>query len=204
MTKNKFVFVDVDTQADFMLPGGKLYVPGAEKLLPTLQRLRDFAAQQAIPVLSSTDAHSTDDAEFRDWPAHCVRHTAGQLKVPETLFPNYLVVPRERERPVADEELSRYGQLIVEKNQLDLFTNPQAENLVSRLDAVEYVVYGVATEYCVRLAALGLRKRGRGVLLVTDAVQGIDAEDVARTLQELTAAGAAMITTKDLVAAEAA
>ena len=203
MTKNKFVFVDVDTQADFMLPVGKLHVPGAEKLLPTLQRLRDFAAQHSIPVLSSTDAHSTDDAEFRDWPAHCVRQTAGQLKVPETLFPNYLVVPREQERPVAEEELSRYGQLIVEKNQLDLFSSPQAENLVGRLDAEQYVVYGVATEYCVRLAAQGLRQRGRRVLLVTDAIQGIEAEGVARTLRELAAAGAAMITTKELVAAAA-
>src|SRR3989338_2447809 len=204
MTKNKFVFVDVDTQADFMLPGGKLHVPGAEKLLPTLQRLRDFAAQHSIPVLSSTDAHSTDDAEFRDWPAHRVRPTAGQPKGPETLFPNCLVVPREQERPVAEEELSRYGQLIVEKNQLDLFSSPQAENLVGRLDAEQYVVYGVATEYCVRLAAQGLRQCGRRALLVTDAIQGIEAEGVARTLRELAAAGAAMITTKELVAAAAA
>ncbi|MBI3933628.1 MAG: isochorismatase family protein [Acidobacteria bacterium] len=204
MARNKVVFVDVDTQADFMLPGGKLYVPGAEKLLPTLQRLRDFAAQHAIPVLSSTDAHSTDDAEFRDWPAHCVRQTPGQLKVPETLFSNYLVIPRERQTPLANEELSRYGQLIVEKNQLDLFTSPQAENLVSRLDAEQYVVYGVATEFCVRLVALGLLQRGRCVVLLTDASQGIDAAGVERTLQELTAAGAVLDTTENLLAATAA
>ncbi len=34
---------EVDTQADFMLPGGKLYVPGAEKLLPNIRRLTDAA-----------------------------------------------------------------------------------------------------------------------------------------------------------------
>jgi len=203
MPKNRRVFVDVDTQADFLLPGGKLHVPEAEKLLPALQRLRDFAAQQGIPVLSTTDAHSPDDAEFRDWPAHCVRQTPGQLKAPETLLGNYLVVPRERSAPVSDEELARYAQVIVEKNQLDLFTSPHAEALVERLDAAWYVVYGVATEYCVRLAALGLRKRGRRVLLLTDAIQGIDAEGVARTLQELQAAGVRLSTSPEIFAAAA-
>jgi len=33
----------VDAQKDFMLPGGKLYVPGAEKLLPNIRRLVDVA-----------------------------------------------------------------------------------------------------------------------------------------------------------------
>ena len=56
MARYPMVFVDVDTQADFLLPGGRLYVPGAEKLLPTLARLRDFAEQHNIPVLTSTDS----------------------------------------------------------------------------------------------------------------------------------------------------
>jgi len=203
MANKKWSFVDVDTQADFMLPGAKLYVPAAEKLLPVLQRLRDFAAQHAIPVLSTTDAHSTDDAEFRDWPPHCVRQTPGQLKVPETLFRDYLVVPRERSAPPSDEELARYPQWIVEKNQLDMFSTPHAEDLVSRLDAEEYLLYGVATEYCVRLAALGLRKRGRRVLLLTDAIQGIDAAGIARTLEELKNAGVVLSTTREIFAAAA-
>ena len=28
------IFWDVDTQVDFMLPTGKLYVPGAEQIVP--------------------------------------------------------------------------------------------------------------------------------------------------------------------------
>ena len=86
------VFVDVDTQADFMLPGGRLYVPGAEGLLATLARLRDFAEQHDIPVLASTDAHPTDAREFEQWPPHCVHGTPGQLKIPETLLRKYTVV----------------------------------------------------------------------------------------------------------------
>jgi nicotinamidase/pyrazinamidase len=203
MVTRRIAFVDVDTQADFMLPGGKLYVPGAEALLPTVRLLTDFAARIHIPILTSTDAHATDDPEFREWPPHCVRQTPGQLKVPESLLPHYLVVPQERQSPLSEPELARYGQWILEKDDLDLFTNPQAEDLVRRLDAEVYVVYGVATEYCVRLAALGLRQRGRRVQLLTDGIRGIEPAGVERTLRELEAAGVELATTRELLAAAA-
>jgi nicotinamidase/pyrazinamidase len=193
------VFVDVDTQADFMLPGGRLYVPAAEKLIPTLARLRDFAEQHDIPVLSSTDAHATDSREFEQWPPHCVRITPGQLKVPESLVRRYMVVPRERESRLTDEELSRYQQWILEKDDLDMFTSPQADDLVKRLDAGQYVVYGVATEYCVGLAVKGLLERKRRVTLLVDAIREIKPEDGQRVLRELEAAGAKLASTEEVL-----
>ena len=39
----KIVFWEVDAQQDFMLPGGKLYVPGAERIIPNIKRLVDAA-----------------------------------------------------------------------------------------------------------------------------------------------------------------
>ncbi|HEY7679426.1 MAG TPA: isochorismatase family protein [Terriglobia bacterium] len=201
MARHRIVFVDVDTQADFMLPGGKLYVPEAEKLLPTIARLRDFAERNGVPVLASTDAHATDDPEFRQWPPHCVRGTPGQLKVPESLLAQYVVVPRERRAPLSEDELARYRQWIVEKDKLDLFSSPQAEEIVRRLDADEYFVYGVATEYCVRLAVLGLRKLGCKVALLTDAIRGIDAGTTEAALREMRAAGAELIHSDQVLAA---
>lgn len=197
MTQHKMVFVDVDTQADFLLPAGRLYVPGAEKLLPTLECLRDFAQSHQIPILASTDAHATDDPEFRQWPPHCVRQTPGQLKVPESLTGRYLVVPQERQSPLTDEELSRYQQWILEKDDLDMFTNPQADDLVRRLDAERYVVYGVATEYCVRLAVKGLLERKRRVALLLDAIKEIEPSGGEAALRELREGGAELIQTND-------
>ena len=199
MARQKMVFWDVDTQADFMLPGGKLYVPGAETLLPLLQRLREFAKQQHIPLVSTADAHATDDPEFQQWPPHCIRGTAGQLKVPETLGDQYLVVPRERRTPVTDEEFSRYPQFILEKNMLDVFTSPQTDDLVKRLDAECYIVYGVATEYCVRCAALGLLERKQRVAVVRDAIRGIDATEGQKVLNELVAHGAELISSAEVL-----
>ena len=204
MARAKVVFVDVDTQADFMLPDGRLYVRGAEKLLPVIERLRDFAVAQEIPILASTDAHATDDPEFRAWPPHCIRGTAGQLKVPESLLAHYLVVPQERKAPVSDAEMARYGQWILEKDDLDMFTNPQVEDLLQRLDAERYVVYGVATEYCVRLAALGLLRRKQRVALLTDAIMGIDEAGARAAIDQMRAAGAETASSSDIMATAAA
>ena len=199
MPRYPMVFVDVDTQADFMLPGGRLYVPGAEKLIPILERLRDFADQHGVPILASTDAHSTDDLEFQLWPPHCVRGTPGQLKLPETLLRQYMVVPRERLSPLADLELSRYQQWILEKDVLNLFQNPQADDLVKRLDAEQYVVYGVATECCVRLAVKGLLERKRTVALLLDAIREIEPEAGQAVLRELQAGGARLVQTEEVL-----
>src|SRR5439155_24495243 len=73
----------VDVQADFMLPGGKLYVPGAEKIIPNIGRLVDQARQGRVLLISSADAHQPDDPEFQRWPPHCVTGTAGAELIPE-------------------------------------------------------------------------------------------------------------------------
>jgi len=177
----KTVFVDVDTQIDFLSPAGALYVPGAERLLPAIARLNHFAAAQAIPLISTTDAHSEDDPEFRQWPPHCVAGTIGQLKPAETRVAH---------------------QIVVEKQALDVFTNPDFPALLDSLAADRYVVYGVATDYCVRCAITGLLRTGKPVALVTDAVAAVNPEDGARTIREFTARGGALTTVSELTGME--
>ena len=82
-----------------------------------------------------------------------------------------------------------------------MFTGPQADDLVRRLDAEQFVVYGVATEYCVRLAVLGLLQRGRKVALLTDAIRGIDAAGTDTALREMQDAGAELIHSEQVLAA---
>ena len=69
MLSRKFVFWEVDIQADFMLPGGKLYVPGAEKLLPNIRRLTDAARQGRVFLVSHGCYHTKDDPEFATFPS---------------------------------------------------------------------------------------------------------------------------------------
>ena len=161
------VFFDIDTQIDFMLPAGALYVPGAEKILPAVARLNRYAAERKIPLVSTVDAHLENDAEFEAWPPHCVAGTLGQRK-PETTM---------------------VGQIVLNKRSVDCFTVPELPRLLERLGAEKCVVYGVVTEICVKHAIFGLLKSGRHVELVTDAVKSLDEAAAARMISEFTAAG---------------
>lgn len=183
-------FFDIDTQIDFLFPAGALYVPGAEKLIPALSRLNRQAAAHGHGLVSSTDAHGENDPEFRQWPPHCVAGTVGQLKPAALLLDARAAIPATPGEYALDGAL----QIIVEKNQLDIFSNPNVPDLLRRLAADRYVVYGVVTEYCVRLCALGLLRTGKPVSLVTDAIRTLRAEDGERTLAEFTAAGGALTT----------
>jgi nicotinamidase/pyrazinamidase len=205
MVSRRVIFWDVDTQVDFMLPGGKLYVPGAEKLIPNMTRLTDAARQGRVFIVGDACVHTPDDPEFERFPPHCVRGTPGSEIIPETMADRVLIVPNQADARVP-EDLSSYQQVILEKQTLDIFDNPSTETVLQRIakftnkDA-EIVMYGVATEYCVRLAAKGLLERGRRVSLVRDAIETLKPEDGQKTIEELTSRGARLITTNQALAA---
>lgn len=198
MSGGRVVLLDVDTQVDFMLPGGALPVPGAETIIPNLRRLMTYAASQRLLVLSSADAHAVNDASFDEWPPHCVVGTPGQERIPETQFPAPLVI---RNQPGSFRPpLPGAGQVILEKIDYDVSSNPNFDVIVAALGSSRFVVFGVATEYCVRASALALRNRGFPVDIVTDAVKGITAEGHYRALEELARRGVGQLTTVEVIA----
>jgi nicotinamidase/pyrazinamidase len=200
MASRNVVFWEVDTQADFMLPGGKLYVPGAERLLPNIRRLTDAARQGRVFLVSHGCYHTKDDPEFQTFPPHCIKGTAGSAFVPEGLTDKVVTVPNEFTAELP-RDLSPYQQILLEKQTLDIFESRHAGKLVERFgDDVEFVVFGVVTEYCVRLAAKGLLDRGRRVSVVQDAIETLKAEDGQRTVTELQALGARFVTTAEALA----
>lgn len=194
MVSRNFVFWEVDAQADFMLPGGKLYVPGAEKLLPNIRRLTDAARQDKVFLVSHGCYHTKDDPEFSIFPPHCVKGTPGSNLVPEALTDRVVTVANEPTAAVPA-DLSPYQQILLEKQTLDIFESRHAEGLLKRFGpAVEFVVFGVVTEYCVRFAAKGLLERGRRVSVVQDAIETLSSEDGNRTVTELQSLGANFVT----------
>jgi nicotinamidase/pyrazinamidase len=199
MPEPRIVFWEVDTQADFMLPGGALYVPGAEKTLPNLKRLVDAARSGRVFLVSSACHHSPDDPEFKTFGPHCIRNTPGARIVPEGLTENALRVP-SADKFDWPRDLDSRRQVVVEKQALDVFTNPQTNDLVERLGDAHYVVFGVVTEYCVGLAAKGLLQRGHRVSVVKDAIETLDRSAGTRTLDELKALGADLISTDEALA----
>lgn len=192
----KTVFVDVDTQLDFLYPAGALYVPGAEHIVPAVEKLNRYAAACGIPVVSTADAHAEDDPEFADWPPHCIAGTWGQHKAAATLLDRRLVVPNRE----AEFSLQGAQQIIVEKQSIDVFTARHLPRILQELDAVRFVVYGVVTEICVRSAARGLLATGRPVVVVADAVKELRAEDAARAIHEIRSLGGAVSSLSEICA----
>jgi nicotinamidase/pyrazinamidase len=192
-------FWDVDTQNDYMLPQGRHYLKGAEGIRPALKRLYAFARKARLPVIASADAYSPSDARLKDLTEHCVRGSDGQKKVPETRFARPVVVPNDRR---VDAPALRPGmQVILEKIHHDAFSNPAARVLVEKSGIDRWAVFGVATDFGVRLAALGLLKLGKEVTVVSDAVHGVSEEGSRQALMEMQAAGADVLTSAAVIKA---
>ena len=194
------IFWEVDPQADFMLPGGHLYVPGAERLLPNFRKLTDAARQGRVFLVSHGCYHTPNDPEFKIFPPHCIKGTSGSAFVPEALTDKVLTIANEPAVEIP-RDLSSYQQILLEKQTLDIFESHHAEELLKRFgNDVEFVVFGVVTEYCVRFAAKGLLDRGRRVSVVHDAIETLKAEDGNRTLDELRALGSRFLSTDQALA----
>jgi nicotinamidase/pyrazinamidase len=176
------VLWDVDTQVDFMLPDGKLYVPGAEETVGAMKRLVDAARAAGIVHVASADDHELTDLEISagpdfltTYPPHCLRGTRGARKIPET----------EQEDPVPitlellPERYLEGREFLILKKSFDVFSNPNTERLLDRLEPDEIVVFGVATDVCDAAAIRGFLARGLKVRFVEDAARGLDDERVA-------------------------
>lgn len=195
MQSRDFIFWEVDVQSDFMLPGGKLYIPGAEMLLPNIRKLTDAARRGDVFVVSHGCFHPPNDPEFNQFPPHCMKGTPGAEFVPEALTENFVRLENDAHAKLP-EDLFRYQQIILEKQTLDIFESRHANDLVQRLgNHAEFVVFGVVTEYCVSYAVKGLLQRKRRVALVRDAIETLAPNVGHQTLDELTSLGARLVTT---------
>jgi nicotinamidase/pyrazinamidase len=196
MLEEPLVFVDVDTQRDFLEPAGALFVPGSEAILANLARLTDFARRHGVPVIATADAHTEADVEeIARFGRHCMAGTPGQARLAATAWPGGAVLgPTE----LFDEGVGIVPHLTLEKRDYDVFTHPHADRAVARYnrDHPTFVVYGVATDFCVRAAVAGLLRRGCKVAVVVDAVRAIDLDHEPDVLAEFTAAGAMLTLTQ--------
>jgi nicotinamidase/pyrazinamidase len=193
---------DVDTQVDFMLPHGKLYVPGAEETVPAMKRLVDAARAAGVVHVASADDHELTDDEISEqpdfgttYPPHCLRGTRGARKVPET----------EQEDPVpltlelVPERYLAGREFLLLKKSFDVFTNPNVDPLLERLDPDEIVVFGVATDVCDDAAIRGFLQRGRRVRFVEDAARGLDEGRTAACLAAWRQAGVEFTTSDEVI-----
>ena len=209
MTKanGRVVLWDVDTQVDFILPTGKLYVPGAEETAPAMRRLVEAARAGGVVHVASADDHELTDPEISDepdfrntYPPHCLRGTRGAQKIPETEQTDPLPLSLIPFPPGLVPGLveGRREILLLKKN-FNVFTNSNADPLLDALEPAEIVVFGVATDVCDDAAIRGFLQRGRRVRFVEDAARGLDEARVAACTAAWRKAGVEFTTTDEVV-----
>jgi nicotinamidase/pyrazinamidase len=202
MTATGPVLWDVDTQLDFMLPRGKLYVPGAEETVPAMQRLVEAARAAGIVHVASADDHELTDDEISEepdfqttYPPHCLRGTRGARKIVETEQEDPVPITLE---PLPERYLAGREFLLLKKN-FDVFTNPNTDPLLEHLDPEEIVVFGVATDVCDDAAIRGFLERGLRVRFVEDAARGLDEGRVTACTAAWRAGGVQFATVAEVV-----
>lgn len=170
----------VDVQRDF-LPGGALAVPDGDAVIEPIAAL---AADPAFDVVIATrDWHPAHHVSFTErggpWPPHCIQGEPGAELGPG--------LPTERIDIVIDKGTTDDGMG---------YSGFESETLGSliRTERIRAVtIAGLATEYCVHATARDALREGLRVTIPRAAVRGISPEDSERALDELAAAGAAIV-----------
>jgi nicotinamidase/pyrazinamidase len=184
--QGKDALIIIDVQNDFC-PGGALPVPDGDRVVPVLNRYIEKFSRANLPIFATRDWHPEKTKHFKAygglWPPHCIQNTKGAEFRADLALPGGAVVVSAG--TTFDEE-GYSGFEGKDKNGTGL-----AELL--RASGVETIfVGGLATDYCVKHTVLDGLKQGFKVVLLEDAVRGVNLKpgDAEQAIDEMVRAGA--------------
>jgi nicotinamidase/pyrazinamidase len=176
----------VDLQNDFC-PGGALPVPEGDRVVAPLNRAARLFAAAKLPVVASRDWHPALTSHFSDyggiWPAHCVQGSRGAEFHPCLELPQgYHLISKGFEKD--SDSYSAFDGRLADGRSL--------EELLVGLGVTRLYVGGLATDYCVKESVLAAIRTGLQVVVLEDAIAGVDVTpgDSLRAIEEMKAAGA--------------
>ncbi|GIV15465.1 MAG: nicotinamidase [Armatimonadota bacterium] len=184
----------VDVQNDFC-PGGALPVPEGDRVVPVLNRAIERFRQLGAPVIASRDWHPEKSTHFAayggQWPVHCVQNTEGAAFHPDLRLPEDAIIVSKG----MGEDEDAYS--VFDARTED---GMPLEDLLKAKGVKRLVVGGLATDYCVRASVLGALERGFEVLVLKDAVRGVDVQpgDSERALAEMQSKGAKLVALEEV------
>jgi nicotinamidase/pyrazinamidase len=185
--------VIIDVQNDFC-PGGALPVANGDRVVPVLNEYIKKFAQEKLAIFATRDWHPEKTSHFKAfgglWPPHCIQGTKGAEFRPDLALPQETVVVSGGTAP--DEEgYSGFDG----KDQKGV----GLADLLRAFGVERIFVGGLATDYCVKHTVLDGLKNGFKVVLLEDAVRGVNLkpDDSARAIEEMLRAGAQKVTSPD-------
>jgi nicotinamidase/pyrazinamidase len=178
----------VDVQRDFC-PGGALAVPHGDDVMPVINRLLGLTDWLTV---ATRDWHPADHCSFKAqggiWPPHCVTGTDGAAFHP--------ALDQARIGTVVSKAVTRDAEA---------YSGFQGTDLATRLAARgirRVFVCGLATDYCVKATALDARRAGLDVVVIEDAIRGVEVTpgDCVKAVDEMRAAAIVLTPSGELTA----
>lgn len=97
-----------------------------------------------------------------------------------------------------DDRLLLVGNTRVIKNNANAFAANDLKTFIQQTGASEFVIVGLMAEHCVKETALGGKKEGYSISVITDAIAGESFESKKTTITELEKAGVKTLTLSKL------
>jgi nicotinamidase/pyrazinamidase len=205
----KIGVIVVDMQGDFTtLKKGSLAVNGTdEAFVKKVEKATVDLARHGFLIFGTQDWHPADHVSFHInhdgkkpfeliqingrpqvlWPPHCVQGTENaRILVDNNLF---LAIVKKGQ----DTRFDSYSGF-----QDDGGAKTEMAKILKRNGVQKVVVYGIATDYCVKATAMDAKKAGFKVVVVEDLSKGVAPGTTQKALKEMTAAGITVLKTLDL------
>jgi len=175
MYKEGDVLIVVDVQNDFVT--GSLAVPGAISIIPNINRQINVFQKLKQPVIYTVDLHPEDHMSFKSeenpngWPSHCVRMTDGQgfyKDLKHSYDPDWLIAKG------TNREYDEYSAFQKETFDHGVRIPNRLEKILIENGLKRLYICGLATDYCVYNTVMDALKYGYEVVLLIDAIKGVD------------------------------
>jgi len=205
----KIGVIVVDVQGDFTkLRNGSLAVEGSdEAYIKTVEENTKKLHAAGYPIFATQDWHPNDHVSFftnhkdkkafemikvhgKDqvlWPPHCVQKTPGA----EILLDNKLF--KAVVKKGMDPQYDSYSGF-----QDDGGKKTEMDTILKKDKIKKVVVYGIATDYCVRATALDAAAAGYKVIMIKNLSRGVAPDTSQKALDEMKAKGVAVLDDLDL------
>jgi len=173
----------IDMLNDFVKEGGALRVERAERIIPKLRELLNWARERGLPVIYACDAHLKDvDAELALWGDHAIKGTWGAQVVEE-------LRPQE-------------GDYVVKKRRYSAFFATDLDLLLRELGVDTLILTGIVTNVCVQHTAADAYFRGYKLIIVSDCCEALTAEEHQAALEYMKRVYGAEVKTAEQLMAE--
>lgn len=194
----KKVLLIVDVQNDFC-PGGALPVPNGDEVIEPINEMSRFANKRdgdEWRIFASKDWHPKKTAHFKTWPVHCIKCTFGAElhQNLERLYINFIIF--KGTEPDEDGYSPFDGDILT-----NTYAYQSLDKVLKSYATEEIYICGLATDYCVKAAALDARKRGYKTYLLLDACRAVNLNpgDEEKAIQEMKDAGVIITTTEEVL-----